>query len=100
MPFCPVLVTCFNNLPLVSVLFFFLSIFVDRLLPESKIENIDVITSFKHQRNPIVRYSDEHSLSCIDWKALNVDACREEYDVGVVVSFGQLIPAKLINVFP
>lgn len=59
-----------------------------------------MVTSFKAKKNPIKLYAQTNGLSCTDWILFNSDECKIRYDVGVVVSFGQMIPENVINLFP
>lgn len=47
---------------------------------------------------PVRSYSQENMLHTYDWPLPAIDVNR--YDVGVVVSFGHLIPKRVINLFP
>ncbi|ESO89718.1 hypothetical protein LOTGIDRAFT_164740 [Lottia gigantea] len=58
------------------------------------VKNIEVVAT---QRTDIRKYAVEKKLKVHDWP---VTVNAGQYDVGVLVSFGHLIPAALINSFP
>lgn len=58
------------------------------------------MTSFKAKGNPVKVYAENHGLSCFDWPLPNFDGVNIKYDLGIVVSFGHLIPENTINMFP
>ncbi|KAF7264712.1 hypothetical protein GWI33_022542 [Rhynchophorus ferrugineus] len=68
------------------------------LLNEHKHTNtikvLDVVTN--SNKNPIWKYSEEHKLNIINWPP---EIYQNYYDLGVVVSFGYLIPEQIINKF-
>lgn len=43
------------------------------------------------------RYCQQEGLELIDWPVV---VPQGVYDIGIVVSFGHLIPASVINAFP
>jgi methionyl-tRNA formyltransferase len=60
-----------------------------------------VITSFKAKNNPVKKFADNNKIECHDWLHLlkeNRSMCKE-FDLGLVVSFGHLIPEDIINSF-
>jgi methionyl-tRNA formyltransferase len=59
-----------------------------------------VVTSFKAKKNPIKSYSFENQLLLFDWNEIRGFGLPNEYDLGLVVSFGHLIPATIIDLFP
>ncbi|CAG9769280.1 unnamed protein product [Ceutorhynchus assimilis] len=56
---------------------------------------LEVVTC--SQLNPIWKFSKEHKLPCQKWPP---DLAGCEYDLGLVVSFGHLIPKQIISKFP
>lgn len=61
------------------------------------IRNIDVVTA-SHQ-NVVTKYAAEHGLR--HSHKISADCIRrEKYDLGVVVSYGYLLPADVISAFP
>lgn len=74
---------------------------VNREWPNSKINHLDVITTLKgFKTNPILKYAKNNHLKCMDWTLFKNDSNSTKHDLGVVVSFGHLIPENLINQFP
>jgi len=67
----------------------------------SKPENLEVVTiSSKHSsRSPVLKYSHTNKVPVHSWPTLP-DNLSSQFDIGVVVSFGVLLPSKLINAFP
>ncbi|XP_056268084.1 methionyl-tRNA formyltransferase, mitochondrial isoform X2 [Pseudoliparis swirei] len=59
------------------------------------LESLEVVTLSKDV--PVKRFAQEHRLPVHSWPPDNVDG---RFDVGVVVSFGRLLPERLINSFP
>lgn len=60
------------------------------------------MTSFKAKGNPVKMYTEQNcELECRDWHDFLTDSgTKVKYDLGIVVSFGHLIPAHIINLFP
>lgn len=58
---------------------------------------LDVVTSFKNQRNPVLQFARTENLAVYDWPVV---VEKDAYHIGVVVSFGYLIPENIINKFP
>lgn len=46
------------------------------------------------------KYAENNGIICQDWLTLNINNDQFKYDLGVVVSFGYLLPENLINMFP
>jgi methionyl-tRNA formyltransferase len=63
---------------------------------------LEVVTSFKATKNPIKAFAESRQIAVHDWSFLskeeNYKLCRE-FDIALVVSFGHLIPEKIINSF-
>uniref|UniRef100_W8B9J2 Methionyl-tRNA formyltransferase, mitochondrial n=1 Tax=Ceratitis capitata TaxID=7213 RepID=W8B9J2_CERCA len=62
------------------------------------INALGVVTSFKNPANCVRNYAEQKGLILHRWP-VTPEAC-EGYDLGVVVSFGHLIPEKIIKAFP
>lgn len=62
------------------------------------VRKLAVVTSFKSSSNPVKKYANAEKLDCFDWP-ISDDVCKA-YDLGVVVSFGHLIPESIISSFP
>ncbi|XP_075145298.1 methionyl-tRNA formyltransferase, mitochondrial isoform X2 [Haematobia irritans] len=60
--------------------------------------NLGVVSSFKSPANCVRLYAEQQKLPLYKWP-VSVEQCRT-YDLGVVVSFGHLIPTNIINSFP
>lgn len=58
------------------------------------------MTSFKAYGNPIKKFANQNSLKCFGWPITDFDVKENHYDLGVVVSFGHLIPESIIKAFP
>lgn len=69
---------------------------------EEKLARLEVVTSFKARNNPIKAFAAKNQIKIYDWADLllneNRHICRE-FDLGLVVSFGHLIPEAIINSF-
>uniref|UniRef100_A0A1A9WRP6 methionyl-tRNA formyltransferase n=1 Tax=Glossina brevipalpis TaxID=37001 RepID=A0A1A9WRP6_9MUSC len=59
--------------------------------------NLGVVTSFKMPANCVRVYAQQNNLSLYKWPILPNDC--HFYDIGVVVSFGYLIPISIIEAF-
>ncbi|XP_065367876.1 methionyl-tRNA formyltransferase, mitochondrial [Calliphora vicina] len=64
----------------------------------SDVKNLGVVTSFKSPANCVRQYAEQQKLRLYKWPIVAED-CRA-YDLGVVVSFGHLIPTQIIKAFP
>lgn len=62
------------------------------------VSSLEVVSSFKAKRNPLKQYSQVERLLLHDWP-LQRPAVDTDFDLGVVVSFGHLIPESLISSF-
>lgn len=81
-----------------------------RLFEDRKISELAVITSIKtslqdnNDNNQVVDLCSRNNINYHIWSrvAKNDDYMNllKGYDVGVLASFGHLIPSKLINLFP
>lgn len=63
------------------------------------ISKLDVVTTSQGSGKNVRSYANEEKLNVYDWPVTktNLDG---KYDIGVVVSFGRLIPEEIINSFP
>lgn len=59
------------------------------------VEKLEVVTLSTNV--PVQRFAQHNHLPVHSWPPNNVDG---QFDVGVVVSFGCLLPERLINKFP
>lgn len=62
------------------------------------VRKLAVVTSFKSSSNPVKKFACAENLDCFDWP-VSSDVCKN-YDLGVVVSFGHLIPESIITSMP
>lgn len=49
--------------------------------------------------NPVKKFAEENGMICYKWP-ITEDVIKKKYDLGVVVSFGHLIPEEIIKAFP
>uniref|UniRef100_A0A182XJX3 Methionyl-tRNA formyltransferase, mitochondrial n=1 Tax=Anopheles quadriannulatus TaxID=34691 RepID=A0A182XJX3_ANOQN len=68
------------------------------LVNNGRVERLEVVTSFKAAKNPVKQYSRAAGLPLHDWAACT-PATAGRFDLGVVVSFGHLIPETFIDCF-
>uniref|UniRef100_A0A336MQT9 Methionyl-tRNA formyltransferase, mitochondrial n=1 Tax=Culicoides sonorensis TaxID=179676 RepID=A0A336MQT9_CULSO len=66
---------------------------------DRNIKVLDVVTSFRAMSNPIKDYAQKENLKLFDFKSIKSKESLD-YDLGLVVSFGHLIPEQIINEFP
>lgn len=71
-----------------------------RKCENSRINRVDVATSFRGKGNPVKQYAEKNCIECRDWLTLNTNGAKIKYDLGIVVSFGHLLPENIINMFP
>lgn len=60
-------------------------------------KQLAVVTSFKTKKNPVRDFAVATELSTFSWP---YHACPGDFDVGLVSSFGHLIPECIIESFP
>lgn len=74
----------------------------NRCRSHEKLSRLEVVTSFKALNNPIKSFAENNDVKVHDWAMLskntNFHLCRQ-FDLGLVVSFGHLIPEEIINCF-
>ncbi|XP_022919494.1 methionyl-tRNA formyltransferase, mitochondrial [Onthophagus taurus] len=61
------------------------------------IDRLEVVTTFKSKPNKIYSFSAQENIILHQWPLTNE---INGFDLGLVVSFGYLIPEKIINSFP
>ncbi|XP_035894947.1 methionyl-tRNA formyltransferase, mitochondrial [Anopheles stephensi] len=96
----------FSNISRLKVLFFgtdhfslpSLKIIHKNLIDNGRVKRLEVVTSFKAAKNPVKWYSQTEGIPLHDWASFSRTA-PGSFDLGVVVSFGHLIPESLINCF-
>lgn len=59
-----------------------------------------MVTSYRTRKNLVKAYAEKNKITVHKYEELkdNPDVC-EGFDLGVVVSFGHLIPERIINRF-
>lgn len=60
---------------------------------------MDVVTTSKGRGINVKNVAKEEQLVTLEWPVSKVQV-EGQYDIGVVVSFGRLIPEDIINAFP
>jgi len=63
------------------------------------ISKVDVVTTSTGHGVNVKNFAKEEKLNIYDWP-VSTTLLNGKYDIGVVVSFGRLIPEKIINCFP
>ncbi|XP_058820889.1 methionyl-tRNA formyltransferase, mitochondrial [Topomyia yanbarensis] len=63
------------------------------------VSSLEVVTSFRAKRNPLKKYAEVEKLPLHDWPLQDPAVIAKKFDLGVVVSFGHLIPENLITSF-
>lgn len=63
------------------------------------ISKVDVVTTSMGNGINVRNFAKEEKLDIYDWP-IKTTLLDGKYDVGVVVSFGRLIPEKIIKCFP
>lgn len=61
------------------------------------LNKLEVVTTTKGKFNLVRKYAEEHKLIVHSWP---VTVRADVFDIGLVVSFGHLIPESVINKFP
>ncbi|XP_055632754.1 methionyl-tRNA formyltransferase, mitochondrial [Toxorhynchites rutilus septentrionalis] len=62
------------------------------------VSSLEVVTSFKAKKNPLKQYAQNENLALHSWP-IQRTSIKGTFDLGVVVSFGHLIPEELIAGF-
>lgn len=59
-----------------------------------------MVTSFKARNNPVKDYSEKDGIKVHDWINFKNDPhIKDNFDIGLVVSFGHMIPSTIIDAF-
>ena len=58
------------------------------------------MTSIKKHLNPVAKFAQKEKLKIYNWPITPDLIQNEKYDLGIVVSFGHLIPESIITKFP
>ncbi|XP_055524586.1 methionyl-tRNA formyltransferase, mitochondrial [Wyeomyia smithii] len=70
----------------------------NRKATNGTVRSLEVVTSFKAKKNPLKQYAQAEGLRLHDWP-LRYSNVQQDFDLGIVVSFGHLIPEALISAF-
>lgn len=62
-------------------------------------DRIDTATPHTSKSNVVRKFSEANGLKCHKWP-VSPNVIRSKYDLGIVVSFGHLIPEEIIDAFP
>lgn len=62
-----------------------------------ELERLEIVTVNQKKENPVTKYAKENKIIVNKWP---VEINKSEFHIGIVVSFGHLIPTKIINAFP
>ena len=67
---------------------------------KENVSKLEVVTSYKTRKNLVKAYAERNKIPVHNYAEVkeNPDLC-DGFDLGVVVSFGHLIPEKIINSF-
>ncbi|XP_022223551.2 methionyl-tRNA formyltransferase, mitochondrial [Drosophila obscura] len=98
---CPIIKRCISTRKPPRILFFGTDNFsLPSLqgLHQNCSQNLGVVTSFKSPSNCVRSYAEREKLPLQRWPITETECA--DYDLGVVVSFGHMIPAHIINAFP
>uniref|UniRef100_A0A8D8YHV2 Methionyl-tRNA formyltransferase, mitochondrial n=2 Tax=Cacopsylla melanoneura TaxID=428564 RepID=A0A8D8YHV2_9HEMI len=63
------------------------------------ISKLEVVSSEKGKHSPVIKFAKDEKLVLHHWP-VDPDIIKDNYDIGIVVSFGHLIPSKIIDAFP
>ncbi|XP_001605224.2 methionyl-tRNA formyltransferase, mitochondrial [Nasonia vitripennis] len=61
------------------------------------VSRLEIVTAYKGEENAVIKYAKKHNILIHNWPP---SISKDEFDIGVVVSFGHLIPSKIIDLFP
>lgn len=67
---------------------------------KENVSKLEVVTSYKTRKNLVKTYAERNKITVHNYAEVkdNPDLC-DDFDLGVVVSFGHLIPERIINCF-
>lgn len=63
------------------------------------IRDLAVVTSLKGPANAVHRFAKDNGIPVYDWPLVNYESLCRKFDIGIVVSFGHLIPGSIISSF-
>lgn len=76
-----------------------LQILCSKFRTNTLISKLEVVSSVKEKHSPVKQFANDEKLITYNWP-LDPGVIKDNYDIGVVVSFGHLIPSEIINAFP
>lgn len=76
-----------------------LQMLTSKMRTQTIISKVDVVTTSMGNGINVRSFAKEEKLDIYDWP-INTTLLDGKYDIGVVVSFGRLIPEKIIKCFP
>ncbi|XP_014473705.1 PREDICTED: methionyl-tRNA formyltransferase, mitochondrial isoform X3 [Dinoponera quadriceps] len=62
-----------------------------------KLRRLEVVSVRKQKKNAVIQYAEEKGIVVKEWPLENN---LQDFHIGIVVSFGHLIPLNIINSFP
>lgn len=62
-----------------------------------KLCRLEVVSAYKGKKNAVIEYAEKKEIDVIRWPLENNP---QDFHIGIVVSFGHLIPLNIINSFP
>lgn len=62
------------------------------------ISRLDLVTTNSKNKSEILKYAEAENIQTIKWPLDHLNTA--EYDLGLIVAFGHLIKADLLNKFP
>ncbi|KAM0731396.1 Methionyl-tRNA formyltransferase, mitochondrial [Formica fusca] len=62
-----------------------------------KLSRLEVVSAYKGKKNVVIQYAEEKGINVKRWPLEND---LQDFHIGIVVSFGHLIPLNIINSFP
>lgn len=62
-----------------------------------KLCRLEIVSVCKRKKNVVVQYAEEKGIIVNEWPLENNP---QDFHIGIVVSFGHLIPLNIINSFP
>lgn len=62
-----------------------------------RLHRLEVVSVYKEKKNAVIQYAEEKGIVVNRWP---LERVLEDFHIGVVVSFGHLIPSNIINSFP
>ncbi|KAJ8667178.1 hypothetical protein QAD02_008840 [Eretmocerus hayati] len=64
---------------------------------QNKLRKLEVVTAYKGEKNSLLKYVRSNGIVIHPWPP---EVGTGQFEIGVVVSFGYLIPSRIIELFP